>query len=196
MAYKRNPMRSERICSLARVVQAQVGVLTQTVSTQWLERTLDDSACRRIAIPEAFMGVDAILSIYHEVMSGAVVYPERIAARVAQELPFMATEKIIMECVKLGGDRQEAHEVIRTRSMEVRTAIDEGRSSTNNLVDLLKTEPLFAPIAGQMDGWMDPMRFVGASPYQVDDFVQDHLSPEVAKVEDEQGLLSFEPLKV
>lgn len=196
MAYKRNPMRSERICSLAKIVQAQVGVLTQMTSTQWLERTLDDSACRRIAIPEAFLGVDAILSIYHEVMSGAVVYPERIAARVSQELPFMATEKIIMECVKKGGDRQEAHEVIRTRSMEVRTAIDEGRSSQNNLVETLKSEPIFAAIAADMDSWMDPSRFIGASAHQVDDFINDHLNPEVSKVEEEQGVLTFEPLKV
>lgn len=196
MAYKRNPMRSERICSLARVVQAQLGVLTDTVSTQWLERTLDDSACRRVAIPEAFMGVDAILSIYHEVMSGLVIYPERIGLRVSQELPFMATEKIIMECVKKGGDRQEAHEVIRTRSMEVRTAIDEGRSVNNNLIELLKTEALFAPIADQIDEWMDPMRFVGASPYQVDDFLASELKPMVESVQDEQGLVSFEPLKV
>jgi adenylosuccinate lyase len=196
MAYKRNPMRSERICSLARVVQAQLGILTQTVSTQWLERTLDDSACRRMAIPEAFMGVDAILSIYHEIVSGIVIYPERIGARVSQELPFMATEKIIMECVRRGGDRQEAHEVIRERSMEVRKALDEGRSSSNNLVELLKVEPMFAPMADQIDGWMDPLRFVGAAPFQVDDFLANELRPEVEKVEHEVGLVSFEPLKV
>ena len=196
MAYKRNPMRSERICSLARVVQAQLGILTDTVSTQWLERTLDDSACRRIAIPEAFMGVDAILSIMHEVVSGLTIYPERIKARVAQELPFMATEKVIMECVKRGGDRQEAHEVIRTRSMEVRTALDEGLSTQNNLMALLKTEPSFANIAADMDSWMDPMRFIGASAYQVDDFLSTELRPAVAKAQDEQGMMSFEPLKV
>ena len=196
MAYKRNPMRSERVCSLARVVQAQLGILTQTVSTQWLERTLDDSACRRMAIPEAFMGVDAILSIYHEIISGIVIYPERIKLRVAQELPFMATEKIIMECVKRGGDRQEAHEVIRECSMKVRLAIDEGRSVSNNLVELLKAEAIFAPIANLMDGWMDPMRFIGAAHLQVDDFLSMELRPEVEKVQGELGLISFEALKV
>lgn len=196
MAYKRNPMRSERICSLARVVQAQLSVLTQTVSTQWLERTLDDSACRRIAIPEAFMGVDAILSIVNEVISGLVVYPERIGARVAMELPFMATEKIIMECVKKGGDRQEAHEVIRTCSMEVRTAIDKGEQAENNLIEKLKVQPLFASIADDMDSWMDPLRFVGASPMQVEDFLSQELEPEVESAEDELSLMSFEPLKV
>ena len=196
MAYKRNPMRSERICSLARVVQAQLPILSQTVSTQWLERTLDDSACRRIAIPEAFMGVDAILSIVNEVISGLVVYPERIGARVSMELPFMATEKIIMECVKRGGDRQEAHEVIRTCSMEVRTAIDKGEQIDNNLIEKLKAQPLFESIADQMDGWMDPMRFVGAAPLQVEDFLTQELDPEVEKAEDELSLMSFEPLKV
>lgn len=196
MAYKRNPMRSERICSLARVVQAQQSVLTQTVSTQWLERTLDDSACRRIAIPEAFMGVDAILSIYHEIMSGMVIYPERIAARVAQELPFMATEKIIMECVKKGGDRQEAHEIIRESSMEVRQAMDRGELGHNDLVERLKTAPAFASIASEMDSWMDPMRFVGASPMQVKVFLERELRPVVDAVEQEQGPVSFEPLKV
>jgi adenylosuccinate lyase len=196
MAYKRNPMRSERICSLARVVQAQLHILTQTVSTQWLERTLDDSACRRIAIPEAFMGVDAILSIVNEVISGMVVYPERIANRVSLELPFMATEKIIMECVKHGGDRQEAHEVIRTCSMEVRMAIDQGQQVENNLIEKLKAQPIFSSIADKMDSWMDPMRFVGAAPLQVEDFLTQELEPEVEQAEDEFSLMSFEPLKV
>jgi len=196
MAYKRNPMRSERICSLARVVQAQHQILTQTVSTQWLERTLDDSACRRIAIPEAFMGVDAILSIVNEVISGMVVYPKRIATRVALELPFMATEKIIMECVKQGGDRQEAHEVIRTCSMEVRMAIDQGEQVENNLIEKLKAQPIFSTMAHEMDSWMDPMRFVGAAPLQVEDFLTQELEPEVEKAEHEFSAMSFEPLKV
>ena len=195
MAYKRNPMRSERICSLARFVQAQQSVLTQTVSTQWLERTLDDSACRRIAIPEAFMGIDAILSIYHDIMSGAVIYPERINARVQQELPFMATEKIIMECVKKGGDRQEAHEVIRTHSMDVRRAIDEGRGG-NDLIERLAGDTAFSSIKSEMPGWMDPHRFVGAAPLQVDDFLNEELLPELSSLEDEIGLINFEPLKV
>lgn len=195
MAYKRNPMRSERICSLARHVQAQWSVVSQTVSNQWLERTLDDSACRRIAIPEAFMGVDAILSIYYEIASGLVIYPARIEARIKQELPFMSTEKIIMECVKRGGDRQKAHEAIRTHSMDVRMAIDEG-NPVNDLVERLKADPVFANIKDDIDSWMDPMRFTGAASMQVDDFLNEDLRPEVESSQDELSMVSFEPLKV
>lgn len=195
MAYKRNPMRSERICSLSRHVQSQWSVIAQTVSNQWLERTLDDSACRRIAIPEAFMGVDALLSIVHEVASGIVIYPSRINARIKQELPFMSTEKIIMECVKKGGDRQEAHEAIRTHSMEVRVALDEG-ATVNDLVERLKNDPVFANIKDEMDGWMDPMRFTGAASMQVDDFLNNDLRPEVESSQGELSRVSFEPLKV
>ena len=195
MAYKRNPMRSERICSLSRHVQSQWSVIAQTVSNQWLERTLDDSACRRIAIPEAFMGVDALLSIVHEVASGIVIYPSRINARIKQELPFMSTEKIIMECVKKGGDRQEAHEAIRTHSMDVRVALDEG-ASVNDLVERLKNDPVFANIKDEIDGWMDPMRFTGAASMQVDDFLNNDLRPEVESSQGELSRVSFEPLKV
>jgi adenylosuccinate lyase len=195
MAYKRNPMRSERICSLARVVQAQQSILTQTVSNQWLERTLDDSACRRIAIPEAFMGVDAILSIMHEIMTGIVVYENRIANRVSQELPFMATEKIIMECVKRGGDRQEAHEVIRSLSMDVRLQIDE-QGSKNNLIELIQESEIFANIKDEIPSWMDPMRFIGACPLQVKAFLEEELNPMVEKTQQEVGVISFEPLSV
>lgn len=195
MAYKRNPMRSERICSLARTVQAQQSILTQTVSNQWLERTLDDSACRRIAIPEAFMGVDAILGIMHEIMSGIVVYKNRIANRVEQELPFMATEKIIMECVKKGGDRQEAHEVIRSLSMEVRLKIDE-EGAKNNLIERMQESPIFANIKDEIPNWMDPMRFIGACPDQVDNFLKEELRPDVEKAQQETGLITFEKLSV
>ena len=195
MAYKRNPMRSERICSLARVVQSQQSVLTQTVSNQWLERTLDDSACRRIAIPEAFMGADAILSIMHEIMTGVVVYKNRISNRVSQELPFMATEKIIMECVKRGGDRQEAHEVIRTLSMEVKLKMDE-EGAKNDLIERLQKAEIFANIKDEIPSWMDPMRFIGACPMQVKSFLEDELNPLVEKVQQEVGKISFEPLSV
>jgi len=195
MAYKRNPMRSERICSLARVVQSQQSVLTQTVSNQWLERTLDDSACRRIAIPEAFMGAEAILSIMHDIMSGVVVYKNRIKNRVTQELPFMATEKIIMECVKRGGDRQEAHEVIRTLSMEVRLKIDE-EGSKNDLIERLQETKVFANIKDEIPTWMDPMRFIGACPHQVKSFLEDELNPLVKQVQQDLGKISFEPLSV
>lgn len=195
MAYKRNPMRSERICSLARYVQSQHSVMTQTVSTQWLERTLDDSACRRISIPESFMGVDAILSIYHEIISGLTVYPERIRSRVNTELPFMATEKIIMELVKNGGDRQVAHEEIRKLSMEVRKNIDEGKGG-NDLIERLKAHPAFACIKDSIDSWMDAGRFIGAAPMQVEEFLANELRPELEKVQQEVGLVSFEPLKV
>jgi adenylosuccinate lyase len=195
MAYKRNPMRSERICSLSRHVQSQWSVMSQTVSNQWLERTLDDSACRRIAIPEAFMGVDAILSIYYEIASGLVIYPSRIENRIKQELPFMSTEKIIMECVKKGGDRQEAHEAIRTHSMEVRVALDEG-SLVNDLIERLKSDPVFANIKDDIDSWMDPMRFTGAASMQVEDFLNEDLRPEVESSQDELSMVSFEPLKV
>ena len=176
MAYKRNPMRSERMCSLARLVQSQVSVLSGTVATQWLERTLDDSACRRLAIPEAFLGADAILRLYHNIAEGIVVYPVRIARRVEQELPFMATEKIIMECVRAGGDRQQVHEAIRGCAMQVRRELDEGGES-NRLVELLQQDKVFANIADRMPDWMDARRFVGAAPQQVDDFIRDHLDP-------------------
>ncbi len=195
MAYKRNPMRSERICSLARFVQAQHQVLSQTVSTQWLERTLDDSACRRLSIPEAFMGVDAILRIYHNIASGLVVYPERIAARVHQELPFMATEKIIMECVRNGGDRQEAHESIRQHSMIVRENMDRGKGG-NDLVERLASDPVFSNIAAEFPGWMDPIRFTGCARSQALRFLDEVLSPLIANEIQSFGTATMEPLSV
>lgn len=195
MAYKRNPMRTERICSLSRIVQSQQSVIAQTAATQWLERTLDDSACRRIAIPEAFMGVDAILTIYYDVISGAVVHPERIRTNLNAELPFMATELIIMELVKRGGDRQKAHEAIREHAMATRKEMDAG-TSVNNLIERLAKDPLFEPVKDDMKGWIQPERFAGAAPMQVDDFLQNELRPALESAESEVPQVVFESLKV
>lgn len=196
MAYKKNPMRAERICSLARLVQAQQAVLTGTVSTQWLERTLDDSACRRIAIPEAFMGVDAILRIYYDIISGLVVHENVIQRRVEEFLPFMATERIIMECVKKGGDRQKAHEAIRIHSLAVRKELDEGTITKNDLLTRLAQDPTFASIKDEIPNWRDANRFVGAAPLQVDHFLKCELQPEIQALESKLSHVSFESLKV
>ncbi len=176
MAYKRNPMRSERVCALSRYVMNLPLNAAQTHATQYFERTLDDSANRRLVLPEAFLSVDVILSLLVNITTGLQIWPKVIAKRVAAELPFMATENILMAAVKAGGDRQALHEAIRVNSMEAARGIKaEGRE--NDLLERLKLDPAFAAIAGQIDALVDPAAFVGRAPEQVGEFIADRIQP-------------------
>ncbi|MBM3999457.1 MAG: adenylosuccinate lyase [Planctomycetes bacterium] len=179
MAYKRNPMRCERICGLARYLMALPPVASQTAATQWMERTLDDSAARRIVLPEAFLAVDAILILYVNVMSGAVVYPAVIARHLAEELPFMATEGLLMEAVRAGGDRQDLHERIRKHSLAAGEEVKvHGRP--NDLVARLQADPAFQSL--DLDAMLDPSRYVGRAPRQVDEFLDEIVAPILARL--------------
>ena len=140
MAYKRNPMRAERMCSLARFIMALPAAAAQTAATQWLERTLDDSAVRRLTLPQAFLATDAVLSLYGNVVPGLVVHPAVIARHVADQLPFMATENLLMAAVQAGGDRQSLHERIRVHSLAAAERLKEG-AGENDLIDRLKRRP-------------------------------------------------------
>ena len=184
MAYKRNPMRSERVCSLSRFVMSLTSNPAQTHATQWFERTLDDSANRRIAIPEAFLGVDAILSLVLNIMSGIVIWSKMIESRINSELPFMATENILMAAVKAGGDRQELHEAIRKHSMAAGKQVKEAGKS-NDLLDRLKADQLFANIADRIDEIMNPVEFIGRAPEQVTEFLNNEVKPLLAKHADD-----------
>lgn len=176
MAYKRNPMRTERISSLARHVICSAMNPAITASTQWFERTLDDSANKRLAVPEAFLAVDAILEIYMNVVDGLVVYPKVIRNRVMSELPFMATEMIMMEGVKRGGDRQELHEQIRVHSMEAGKQVkQEGKK--NDLIERILADPEFKMSEEEMLRLLAPENFVGRSPQQVTEFIAEHIQP-------------------
>jgi adenylosuccinate lyase len=170
MAYKRNPMRAERICGLARFVTSLESSTVATASTQWLERTLDDSANRRLVLPQAFLAVDAILLLYQNIASGLVVYPEIIAHNLAEELPFMATESILMAAVAAGGDRQDLHERIRRHSQAAAAQVKQ-HGKKNDLVERLAGDPAFAAI--DLGETLDAARFVGRAPEQVDEFVRD-----------------------
>ena len=174
MAYKRNPMRSERMCGLARFVMSLTSSAAQTTATQWMERTLDDSANRRLTIPQAFLAIDAILILYRNVVDGLVVYPKVIAKHLDEELPFMATEEILMAGVRAGGDRQELHERIRVHSIEAGKQVKE-HGLSNDLIDRLKSEPRFANV--DLTGALNPRRFVGRAPEQVDCFVANVIEP-------------------
>jgi len=176
MAYKRNPMRSERINSLARFVQTIAGTANQTHQVQYFERTLDDSAIRRLTIPEAFLATDAILILMENVASGLEVHPARIAARIAEELPFMATESLIVQAVKAGGDRQEAHEVIRRHSIEAARAMKD-QGVANDLLDRLAADPAFPVSVDAMRATLEPSRFIGRAAAQVDDFLTEVIGP-------------------
>ena len=176
MAYKRNPMRSERMGSLCRYMLSLPVNSAFTAATQWFERTLDDSANRRIVNAQAFLTVDAILNIYMNVAENLVVYEKVIAKHVAAELPFMATENIMMECVKAGGNRQELHERIRVLSMEAgRNVKQEGKE--NNLLDLIERDPLFAPVHGKLGDIVDAKKFVGRAPHQTSEFIESEIMP-------------------
>lgn len=180
MAYKRNPMRSERVCSLARFVISLPANTAQTQATQWFERTLDDSANRRLVLPEAFLAVDVILSTVADIAGGLVVWPKVIERHLRQELPFMATEAIIMACVKAGGDRQDIHEAIRRHSMEASRRVKE-EGAENNLLELIRQDPAFAAVHGQLDALLDPVRFIGRCPQQVDAFLRQEIDPLLAR---------------
>lgn len=180
MAYKRNPMRSERMGSLARYVLSLPVNAAVTASTQWFERTLDDSANKRIVIAQAFLSVDAILNLYLNISENLVVYDKVIAKHIAAELPFMATENIMMECVKAGGNRQELHERIRVHSMEASKNVKvEGKE--NNLIDLIKADEMFAAVKDSLDGILDAKNFIGRSPEQVDEFISAEIDPILKK---------------
>lgn len=176
MAYKRNPMRSERIASLARYVLASVANPAQTAATQWFERTLDDSANKRIVIPEAFLACDAILSIYGNVASGLVVYPAVIRAHLMAELPFMASENILMEAVKRGGDRQELHERIRLHAMEAGRQVKE-KGLANDFLERVAADPAFPIDQTEIEALLDPALYIGRSASQVEDYLSSVVRP-------------------
>ena len=176
MAYKRNPMRSERIASLANYVMADMMNPMMVASTQWFERTLDDSANKRLSIPEGFLAVDGILDLYLNVVDGLVVYEKVIEKHILAELPFMATENIMMDAVKAGGDRQELHEKIRTLSMEAGRNVKE-RGLDNNLLELIAADPAFGLSLDDLKKTMDPARYVGRAPKQVEEFLEEVIGP-------------------
>ena len=180
MAYKRNPMRCERMGSLARFVISLPMNSAITAGTQWFERTLDDSANRRIVNAQAFLALDGILNIYMNVSENLVVYDKVIAKHIAAELPFMATENIMMECVKAGGNRQDLHERIRVLSMEAGRNVKE-RGGDNNLIELIKADEMFAPVKDKLDEILDAKKFIGRAPSQVTEFVQNEIDPILAE---------------
>jgi len=176
MAYKRNPMRSERIASLARFVNSLEGNANQTHAVQYFERTLDDSANRRLVIPEMFLATDAILLLMENIARGLEVHPAVIDRRLAAELPFMATEQLIVRAVRAGGDRQVAHETIRKHSIAAARAIKDGAPS-NDLLERLAGDKSFGVKAKDLEGALEPKRFVGRAPEQVDEFLRDVITP-------------------
>jgi len=176
MAYKRNPMRCERICGLARFVISNAQNAVHTAAVQWLERTLDDSSNRRLSLSEGFLAADGILNLCLNVAEGLVVYPNVIRARLERELPFMATETILMAGVQAGGDRQELHERIRVHSHEAaRQVKDHGRA--NDLLARIMADPAFEHIREQIPGLVDPRRFIGRAPAQVEAFIAEQVQP-------------------
>ncbi len=176
MAYKRNPMRSERMGSLARFVISLPVNCAMTAGTQWFERTLDDSANRRIVNAQAFLALDGILNIYMNVSENLVVYDKVIAKHISAELPFMATENIMMECVKAGGNRQELHERIRVLSMQAGKNVKEN-GKENNLIELIKADKMFAPVHGKLDEILDASKFTGRAPSQTVEFIENEVDP-------------------
>jgi len=187
MAYKRNPMRSERMGSLARYVISLPMNTAITASTQWFERTLDDSANRRIVIAQAFLALDGILNIYMNVSENLVVYDKVIAKHIAAELPFMATENIIMECVKAGGDRQDLHEAIRVMSMEAGRNVKEN-GGDNNLIELIKANPTFKAVNSKLDDILDAKKFIGRAPEQTVEFINNEIMPILEENKGDLGL--------
>ena len=180
MAYKRNPMRSERIAALARFVLSLEPNANQTHAVQYFERTLDDSANRRLVIPEAFLATDAILVLLQNIAKGLEVHPARIRRRVDDELPFMATEELIVRFVRAGGDRQEAHELIRGHSMAAARAVKDG-AAHNDMLERLAGDPAFGISLEDLRAAADPHRFVGRAPQQVVEFCDEHVAPWLAR---------------
>lgn len=187
MAYKRNPMRSERIGALAKYVMSLSSSSAMVAATQWFERTLDDSANKRLTIPQAFLAVDAILLIWNNIMNGLVVYENRINKHIMDELPFMATEYIIMEEVKAGGDRQEIHEIIRVHSMEASKKVKiEGKE--NDLIERIMNDNSLKMDKSKLAEVLDPKNFIGFAPIQTEEFVRNEAQPIVDKYADLLGL--------
>ena len=176
MAYKRNPMRSERICSLARYVMANAQNAPMTASTQWLERTLDDSANRRISLPESFLAVDAVLNLMLNVTDGLKVYPAVIRRHLMEQMPFMATENLLMEAVKRGGDRQELHEVIREHSMAAAARMKE-EGVPCDLLARLAGDPRMGLSAADLKNILDPSAYIGRAPEQVEEYIETVVAP-------------------
>ncbi len=187
MAYKRNPMRSERIASLSDYVMSNLMNPMLVSSTQWFERTLDDSANKRLSVPEGFLAVDGILDLYLNVVDGLVVYPKVIRKHLMAELPFMATENIMMDAVKAGGDRQELHEKIRQLSMKAGKHIKE-EGGENNLLSLIAADPSFHLTLEQLEASMQPERYVGRAPEQVTAFIDEVVKPVLDKNREALGM--------
>ncbi len=187
MAYKRNPMRSERIASLSRYVMIDALNPAVTSATQWFERTLDDSANKRLSVPEGFLAVDGILDLCLNVVDGLVVYPKVIEKRLMSELPFMATENIMMDAVKAGGDRQELHERIRELSMEAGRNVKE-KGLDNNLLELIAADPAFNLTLDELKQTMDPAKYTGRASIQVEAYLRDVIRPLLEKNEDVLGM--------
>jgi len=178
MAYKRNPMRCERMCALSRFAISLASNAAQTLCTQWMERTLDDSANRRLVIPQAFLAIDAILILYNNVAKGLVVYPSVIARHLEEELPFMATEEILMAAVMAGGDRQQLHEQIRQHSQQAAAMVKQ-HGQSNDLLDRLRADESFRQV--DLDAVADPSQFIGRAPQQVDEFLTEVVEPILQK---------------
>ncbi len=174
MAYKRNPMRAERICGLARFVMSLESSAAETHAVQWMERTLDDSANRRLTIPQAFLACDAILILLQNIGQGLVVYPKVIAKNLNEELPFMATESFMMAGVAAGGDRQDLHERIRQHSVAAAAQIKQ-HGQPNDLLERLSQDPAFAKV--DLRAAMDPIQFTGRAAQQVDEFLSEEIEP-------------------
>ena len=187
MAYKRNPMRSERMASLADYVISDAMNPALVASTQWFERTLDDSANKRLSVPEGFLAIDGILDLYLNVVDGLVVYPKVIESRLMKELPFMATENIMMDAAKAGGDRQELHERIRELSMEAGRNVKEN-GMDNNLLELIAADPAFGLSLEELESCMEPSRYVGRAPQQVEEFLYEVVQPVLDENQDILGM--------
>ncbi|MCI9340194.1 MAG: adenylosuccinate lyase [Dorea sp.] len=187
MAYKRNPMRSERIASLSRYVMIDALNPAVTSATQWFERTLDDSANKRLSVPEGFLAIDGILDLCLNVVDGLVVYPKVIEKRLMSELPFMATENIMMDAVKAGGDRQELHERIRQLSIEAGRNVKE-KGLDNNLLELIAEDPSFNLTLDELKKTMDPSKYVGRAPVQVDAYLKNVIRPLLDKNQEVLGM--------
>jgi adenylosuccinate lyase len=176
MPYKRNPMRSERVCALSRFVQGLLLNPAETASTQWFERTLDDSANRRLAVSQAFLASDAVLQLLLNISRGLLVFPKVIERHLAAELPFMASETILMEAVRRGGDRQNLHEAIRKHSVAAGARVKvEGLD--NDMLERLREDELFASVHADLEELCDPRRFVGRAAEQVDEFLEAEVDP-------------------
>lgn len=193
MAYKRNPMRSERMASLARYIIVDTLNPAFTAANQWFERTLDDSANKRLSIPEAFLATDAILNIYINVSNGLVVYPKVIEKHLMEELPFMATENIMMDAVKAGGDRQELHERIRELSMEA-GAVVKNEGGKNDLIERIAKEPMFGMSLEDLQKVLDPKKYVGRAPQQTEEYINEVVKPVIEANKD--GLIDNAELSV